>query len=83
LPETEARLEKMERMQKALHDLSQPLTALECGLHIGTMSPDGVREPTAEELLETILQALAQAERVTAHVRTMQELLNESEQVGI
>ncbi len=67
-------------MRKALHDLSQPLTALECGLYIGTMSPDGVRPPTCEELLETILQALEQTERVTLQVRRMQELLHEGEQ---
>jgi hypothetical protein len=67
-------------MRRALHALSQPLTALECGLYIGTMSPDGVRAPTYEELLETIVQALEQTERVTGKVRTMQELLNEWEQ---
>jgi hypothetical protein len=73
----------MEQMREAMHDLSQPLTALECGLHIGTMSPDGVRPPNTEELLETILQALAQTERVTAQVRAMQGLLDECEQVEI
>jgi len=63
-------------MQKALHDLTQPLTALECGLFIGTMSPDGIRGPQAEELLHTILEALGQCERVTLQVRAMQDRMN-------
>ena len=63
-------------MCKAVHDLCQPLTALECGLYIGTMSPDGIRAPTATELLETILAALAQCERVTERLRVIQDRLN-------
>jgi hypothetical protein len=59
-------------MPAALHDLCQPLTALECGLFVGTMSPDGVRGPRAEELLATILEALAQCERLTLSIRAMQ-----------
>jgi len=59
-------------LPQALHDLCQPLTALECGLFIGTMSPDGIRSPRAEELLATILEALAQCERITTSVRTIQ-----------
>ncbi len=65
-----------EWMRAALHDLSQPLTALECGLFIGTMSPDGVRAPNAQELLATILQALEQCERVSMQLRAMQERMN-------
>jgi len=60
-------------MLKAMHDLCQPLTALECGLFLGTMSADGVGPPTAEELMATILGALQQCERATAQVRAMQE----------
>lgn len=60
-------------MPKAMHDLCQPLTALECGLFLGTMSADGVGPPTAEELMATILAALQQCERATALVRAMQE----------
>jgi hypothetical protein len=66
-------------MREALHDLCQPLTALECGLYIGTMSPDGVRAPTAEELRATILQALVQCERVTARLRVIQDRTNGDE----
>ena len=64
-------------MRKALHDLCQPLTALECGLFLGTMSPDGVRAPRAEELVETILQALEQCELLTGQVRAMQDRLQD------
>ena len=67
-------------MRRALHDLSQPLTALECGLYLGTMSPDGTRASTHEELLKTILEALVQAERVISQVRAMQERLNDNQQ---
>jgi hypothetical protein len=66
-------------MREALHGLAQPLTALECGLYIGTMSPDGVRAPRREELMQTILQALEQCERVTAGMRAIQNRLDEAE----
>ena len=62
-------------LRNALHDLCQPLTTLECALYIGTMSPDGVRGPTAEELLRTIHEGLVQCERMTAQVRTIQARL--------
>jgi hypothetical protein len=67
----------MEWMRHALHDMSQPLTALECGLFLGTMSPDGVTKPTAEELLETITAALVQCERLIKQVRAMQERMRQ------
>ena len=70
-------------LRQAMHDISQPLTALECGLFIGTMSPDGVRAPTPEELLGTILEALAQCERVSTQLRAIQErLLGDSQSEG-
>lgn len=63
-------------MRKAMHDLCQPLTALECGLFLGTIGVDGVRAPTAEELLTTILAALEQCERATVQVRAIQERMH-------
>jgi len=66
-------------LQGALHDLCQPLTALECGLFVGTMSPDGVRGPGADELMATILGALAQCERITSAVRAIQVRLQETD----
>ena len=64
---------ELEWMRSALHELSQPLTALECGLFVGTMSPDGVSAPQAEELMATIRQALVQCERMTGQFRLIQE----------
>ena len=64
-------------MPKAMHDLCQPLTALECGLFLGTMRADGVEAPTAEELMATILAALNQCQRATALVRAMQERMQQ------
>ncbi len=63
-------------IREALHDLCQPLTALECGLHIGMMSPDGIRTPTAEELMATIRQALGQSERLSMRLRAIQDRMN-------
>jgi hypothetical protein len=71
--EEQAKPKEQTWMLDALHDLCQPLTALECGLFLGTMSPDGVREPTAEELLATILEGLVQCERVSTQLRVVLE----------
>ncbi len=62
-------------LRQALHDVCQPLTALECMLYVGTMSPDGIRAPTSEELLATVQEALAQCERATRGVRAIQDRL--------
>ena len=62
-------------LRTALHDLCQPMTALECGLFVGTMSPDGVRMPTAEELMVTIEAALEQCGRVSTQLKAMQNRL--------
>jgi hypothetical protein len=72
-PVHEIQVREMEWMREALHDVCQPMTALECGLFIGTMSPDGVRAATADELLATILEALQQCERVSGQIRAIQE----------
>jgi len=71
--ETVGQGSELEWMRRALHDLAQPMTALECGLFIGTMSPDGVRAPSADELLATIHKALAECERMTGQLRAIQE----------
>lgn len=68
---------KLDWLQKAMHDLCQPLTALECGLFLGTKSADGVRTPTAKESLATILAALEQCEKATQQVRVIQERMQE------
>jgi hypothetical protein len=63
-------------MRVALHDLCQPLTAVECRLFIGTMGQDG-REPSAGEMRETIRESLVECERMIYLVRAMQERLHE------
>ena len=70
-------MSELDWMRKAMHDLCQPLTALECGLFLGTMSADGVGTPTADELMATILAALRQCERATAQVRAIQERMRD------
>jgi hypothetical protein len=62
-------------MLQALHDLSQPLTAMECRLYLGMMSSGG--EPEAAELVETIRESLAECERLMVRVRSMQDRLRE------
>lgn len=74
-PTPECRAQSL--LRQTLHDLSQPLTALECGLFVGTMSPDGVRAPRADELLATILDALAQCERMSNQLRELQARIDE------
>ncbi len=66
-------------LPEALHDLSQPITALACGLFVGTMSPDGIRNPQAEELLATIQEALGQCERITLSLRAIQARMAQSD----
>ncbi len=77
MPESDVHEGREPWLPLALHNLAQPLTALEFGLFIGTMSPDGVRGPTAEELMATILDALGKCERVTMQVKAIQKRLNE------
>ena len=65
-------------MRRALHDLSQPLTALECRLYLGTMPAQPGREPQATELQDTIREALIECERLIASVRSMQDRLSQA-----
>ncbi len=61
-------------MRKALHDLAQPLTAMECRLSLNILFPD--EEVQVDELLETIHESLAQCRQLMVHVRSMQDRLN-------
>ena len=72
-PEIAGGKNEMEWMRKAMHDLCQPLTALECCLFLGTLSRDGAQAPTPEDLLGTIRGALEQCERVTGQLRVIQK----------
>lgn len=59
--------------EKALHDLCQPLTALECGLYLSSLNLQ--KDPTLQvaELRETIRHALVQCDRMIKSVRVMQD----------
>lgn len=62
-------------MRGALHDVAQPLTALECGLFLATMKREGAQAPDMEELRQTIVEALEQCARVRGQIRAMQDEL--------
>ncbi len=51
---------------KGLHDLSQPLTTLQCRLFLGTM------DETAASMSETIRQALDDCEELMTRVHALQ-----------
>ena len=61
-------------MQQALHDLSQPLSAMECHLYLCMMS--STAEMKTAELADTIRESHVQCERLMAHVRSMQHRLS-------
>ena len=63
-------------MRAALHELSQPLTALECRLYLGAMGTGGTPSDDAIEMRAAIDEALRQCERMMTKVRAMQEHLN-------
>lgn len=59
-------------LQKALHDLCQPLTALQCRLFLGTMTPAGGPQEELAELRSAVRESLVQCDRMMTHVRIMQ-----------
>ena len=78
--------EKADWIRVALHDLCQPLTALECRLYLGILEVENAQEggivsPENLRLRDTLGGALAECERMMALVRGMQERLNDKEQV--
>jgi hypothetical protein len=78
--------EKKDWIRVALHDLCQPLTALECRLYLATLEAEDLPEPhslaSAELriLREAVRDALLECERMMVLVREMQERLNQKEQ---
>ncbi len=63
-------------MQDALHDLSQPLTALQCRLFLAAQhTPGGVWEQV--EMRRAVEEGLQQCERMIVHIRSMQQYLDE------
>lgn len=64
-------------IQDALHDLSQPLTALQGRLFLAMLhTPGGEQERV--ELRRAVEDGLQQCERMIVHVRSMQRHLDES-----
>lgn len=62
----------MREIAASLHDLCQPLTALQCRLEIGQMFG------TAEAYEEAISEALNESERLLVAVSAMRELVRRS-----
>jgi len=59
----------LEELEKELHDLCQPLTALQCRLELGQMSAD------EQSLMETVEGALIETERLFQGVESMRARL--------
>jgi hypothetical protein len=57
-------------MEDALHDLCQPLTALQCRLFLATMAQGQER---ADEMERAVADALKQCDRAIGLVRRMHE----------
>lgn len=66
-------------MQVALHDLCQPLTALQCRLTLATMVTKNGREEEIQELRATVAESLAECDRLIGHVRRMQDGMGDGE----
>ena len=64
-------------IQDALHDLSQPLTALQGRLFLATLHPPGSEEERAE-MRHAVEDGLQQCERMMVSVRSMQRHMDES-----
>ena len=73
MPDVEMEERRSAWIQTALHDLAQPLTALECVLFLTTLE----QQPDVKQLRQAIADALKQCKRMTAEVRTMQDRLQD------
>lgn len=71
---TELGTELRAELRKGLHDLGQPLTALQCRLYLGQM--DG---HSAEALLAAVSESMTECERVIACVRDLQTMVERGE----
>lgn len=63
----------------ALHDLCQPLTALQCRLALGSLATAGRVGDELTELREAVRDSLVQCERMLKQVRAMQVYLGDRE----
>ena len=66
-------------MQEELHDLCQPLTALQCRLALATMTRKKDHESELKELRATVTESLVECERLIGHVRRMQHGIGDGE----
>ena len=66
-------------MEESLHDLCQPLTALQCRLFLATLAQGTAR---AVEMEQAVADALKQCDRAIGLVRGMQNRMHESEGVA-
>jgi hypothetical protein len=62
-------VEGMEKIDRALHDLCQPLTTLQCGLEIAGLTG------TQEAYRDAVRMALAECGRLAQAVGSMREIL--------
>ena len=65
-------------MEDSLHDLCQPLTALQCRLFLATMATGAGR---MDEMEQAVADALKQCDRAIELVRAMQERTLDTEGV--
>jgi hypothetical protein len=69
-------------MRKALHDLCQPLTALECQLYLAMLDMESEGQRGVAQQRATIEFGMHECSRMMAVIRTMQERMAADEQVG-
>lgn len=65
-------------LRTALHDMAQPLMALECGLFLSTLDP----EQDAAKLRQAIEEATGQCQRMLVCFRAMQSQLSQGRPAG-
>ena len=70
---------EVEWLAEALHDLCQPLTALQCRLFLATMADSGER---AAEMEDAVRAGLQQCERTITLVRAMQQRMQRDEEAA-
>ena len=66
-------------LRDAMHSLCQPLTALECRLHLATMGKVEGGPLDADEMYQAFRDAQVQCMRMFAQVRAIQERLHQDD----
>ena len=65
-----------------MHDLCQPLTALECRLYLATMETGERVADETGEMKDAIREAMVECQRLMTRVRAIQDQINRTEQNG-